>query len=70
MSARTLRNDRREARYQSMSDSTYGPPGEGGTGPDGRIDYAGKAAAAGTGLSLSASQAKASFAPKDALKYF
>ena len=69
MSARTLRNDRREARYQSMSDSTYGPPGEGGTGPDGRIDYAGKAAAAGTGLSLTAAQAKASFAPKDALKY-
>ena len=40
-SQHNMRNDRREARYQAMSDAKYGPKGEGGTGPDGRIDYSG-----------------------------
>ena len=57
MTARTLRNDKREARYQSMSDSTLGPPGEGGAGPDGRIAYSGSG------------KDKSSFAPKDAIKF-
>ena len=35
-SSRNARQDRREARYQAMSDAQYGIPGQGGSGPDGR----------------------------------
>jgi hypothetical protein len=50
-------NDRAEAFYQSMSDAQYGPRNEGGSGPDGRIDYS------------SGGKDKNSFAPKDSIKY-
>jgi len=58
-------NDAAERFYQSMADAQYGPRNEGGSGPDGRIDYDKSKATAGSGVS----ETKSSFAPKDSLKY-
>jgi len=70
-------NDGAERFYQSMADAQYGPRNEGGSGPDGRIDYDKSKATAGSGVTAKSGtggwspgvEQKSSYAPKDSLKY-
>ena len=66
-------NDRAEAFYQSMSDAQYGPRNEGGTGPDGRIDYSAKKdprnIPPSQWRSANTQKEKSGYTPKDAIKY-